>query len=248
MRLFYLLLFFLSNHFIVNAQFLEGEITYESKVNIHKNIPDEMAHMKDQIPEFRTSKNTLLFNQKESYFFAKKEEASEADGDPSPRRRFRRFGGNREEVKLYTDLTTKNSLESREFFGKKFLISGSPNEYQWKFSGKTKQVGSYLCQQAVHQDSTGSIEVWFTPMIPIPAGPQNYLGLPGMVLHVDIDEGSRIITAIEVINKEIEDGTIIQPDEGEEITREAFRELMAEKRKEMEQEFGDRRRMWRPRH
>lgn len=247
MRYSYLLLIFLTSSISINAQFLNGEITYETKVNLHKNLPDEMAHMKDEIPEFRTNKNTLLFTQGESYYFAKKEEVSGND-DPNPRRRFRRFGGNREEVKLYTDLKTKTSLESREFFGKKFLITGSPNDYQWKFSGKTKQVGSYLCQQAIHQDSTENIEVWFTPMIPVPAGPQNYLGLPGLVLHVDIDEGSRVITAIEVMNKDIKEGTIIQPDEGEEITREAFRELMIVKRKEMEQEYGSRRRMWRPRH
>lgn len=227
----------------IAAQFTQGEIVYESKVNIHKNLPDEMAHMKDEIPEFRSSKHILNFTQTESYFYRKKENASEGNTSRQSRR-FRRMGRSRDNTKLYTDLASRISLESKEFFGKQFLIEGEASNYKWKFTGKSKQVGSYLCQQAIHQDTSQNIEVWFTPMIPVSAGPENFTGLPGLILHVDINDGDRIITAMEVNNQEITEGTIVKPTEGKAISRADYRKMTKEKMKEMEQEYGGKRRRW----
>lgn len=232
----------------VGAQFSQGQIIYENKVDLHMNIPDEMAHMKDMIPPYRTSKHILQFTPTESYFYKEENEVSEdEDLNSSRRRRWTRRMGSGEDVKLYTDLTTRVSLESREFFGKKFLISGDANDYKWKFTGDSKQVGSYFCQKAVHTDTTGTIVVWFTPMIPVSAGPENYTGLPGLILHVDINDGQRIITALEVENIEISADAIIKPTEGESITRKDYRTMTRKKMKEMEEEYGGqsgRRRMW----
>ena len=235
------ILFLLS--FSLSAQFSQGEIVYESKINVHKNLPDEMAHMKDEIPEFRTSKHILNFTPTESYFYRKRETATEA-APSGIRGRGMRGRRNRDNTKLYTDLTTRISLESKEFFGKQFLIEGESSNYKWKFTGKSKQVGSYFCQQAIHQDTTEKVEVWFTPMIPVSAGPENFTGLPGLILHVDINDGDRVITALEVGNKEIEEGSIVKPTEGKPISRTEYREMTREKMKEMEQEYGGKRRGW----
>ena len=249
MRSLYFLFFCTTFSVVVQAQFTQGQIVYENKVDMHRNIPDERAHLKEMIPPYRTSQHILQFTPKESYFYRKAEEISADEDINSARRRrwTRRMGGGQDEVKLYTDLATRVSLESREFFGKKFLISGEANDFKWKFTGDSKQVGSYFCQKAIHTDTTGTIVVWFTPMIPVPAGPENYTGLPGLILHVDINEGERIITALEVNNIEISPDAIIKPTEGEPITRKDYRIMTREKMKEMEDEYGgqsSRRRMW----
>jgi GLPGLI family protein len=228
--------------FTADAQFTEGEIIYESKVNLHRNLPERMEPMKSQIPEFRTSKHVLQFTNQESYFFRKQNTEAEQGEFNADRRRFRRMGGGRDDVKLYTDLSTRISLESREFFGKKFLIEGEANDFKWKFTGESKQVGSYLCQKAIHRDTSMMVEAWFTPMIPVAAGPENFTGLPGLILHVDINEGERVITAMEVNNTKVDASAIVKPTEGEQISRADYRVMTREKMKEMREEYGGDRR------
>ena len=43
------------------AQMKEGKISYERKINMHRNLPD--PQMKSMIPEFRTDKFELIFNE-----------------------------------------------------------------------------------------------------------------------------------------------------------------------------------------
>lgn len=48
-------------------------------------------------------------------------------------------------------------------------------------------------------DKTGKVYLWYTPDIPIPAGPNRYVGLPGLVLKVTYEK-----TNTEIIAKNIE--------------------------------------------
>ena len=131
-------------------------------------------------------------------------------------------------------------MDSRNLFGKDFLIEGERNPIKWKITGEQKQVGSYLCQKATFQDSTANIVAWFTPMIPVAAGPNQYNGLPGMMLHMDFDEGIRQITATNIELKALEDGAITKPSKGKKVTEEEFNTMREEKIKEREEEFGGR--------
>ncbi len=230
------LVLFLASTASLSAQFNQGEILYESKLNVHKNLPPEMEAMKDRIPEYRTSNHILLFNQEVSMYSNKPREQKEENNEFRRRRR----RGNQENDKVFHSISTGEMIESKDFFGKKFLIKGDKKTYKWQFTGKSKQVGDYLCQQAVHKDSTSNIEVWFTPMIPVATGPEDFSGLPGLILHVDIDDGTRVISAANIISKELVENAIEKPTEGKEITREEFRTLSKEKRKEMKELYGDR--------
>ncbi len=234
-----LLCLFLFNTAI--GQMLEGTIVYEEKINIHKNLPPEAEAMKANIPEFRTSNHFLYFNKEESFYTPKKEENKEREFRAgSGRRGGPRVRGGRNRSKIYTNLADKTTKSSQDLFGKQFLVSGEADAHKWKISGEQKQVGSYLCQKATLQDSTMNMEVWFTPMIPVSAGPGRYGGLPGLILHIDIDEGSRQITAQDIVLESLEEGLIIEPTEGEKISKEEYQKLREEKMKEMQAEFGGR--------
>lgn len=219
------------------SQVTEGEIIYETKVDLHRNIPDEMAGMKDRIPPYRTSKDILVFT-KEEAIFKQYKDPNDVEQAPTPGRGGFRFRNRNNQNELYRNLSDGTSVNSQEFFGKKFLINGTTSNLKWKMTGQTKQVGDYFCQKAIYQDTTQEIVVWFSPMIPVTAGPDNYGGLPGMILYVNINDGERIITALEINQKEISAGTIEQPTEGEVITMEDFEKLREEKMAEMREEFG----------
>jgi len=243
----YLILFisFLSFSTLALSQNNQGEIIYEEKVNIWKNLPPEMEGMKESIPEFRTSKSSLLFTGEETFYSPKertkeeKEKARERRAGEGRRGRGRRGGRNRgSKEKSYFNLADNTVKSSSDFFGKQFLITGPPKTYKWKITGKQKQVGEFLCQEATYQDSTETIKAWFTPMIPVAAGPNKYCGLPGMILHMDFNDGSRMITAIDVQLKEIDATLIVEPTEGKKVSREEFEKIREEKMEEMKQEYG----------
>lgn len=233
---------------ILMSQNNSGEIVYLDKINIHKSLPPEMEAMKERIPEFRESKKILYFNGTEALYINKPKDETEKAEQQEFRgegrrggRRGGRFGRNNNN-QYYTSITNGTSVDSRNFFGKDFLIEGEREALKWKITGDQKQVGSYLCQKATFQDSTNNIVAWFTPMIPVATGPDNYFGLPGMILHLDFDSGIRQITATDISLKELEESKIVKPTKGKKVTQEEFTKIRTEKEKEMEEEFGGRRR------
>jgi len=234
------LLLFASLFCFVNgfSQNIEGSITYEDKRNIHKSLPPEMEAMKDRIPEFRTSENILHFTKEEAVYKSVPKEKKKNEEFRGERRGRRGWGRQNENNVYYTNLGEKQSIDSRDFFGKKFLIAGARESKKWKMTGDQKMVGDYLCQKATFSDSTENIVVWFTPMIPVSTGPSDYFGLPGLILHVDINEGERLITAQGIELKPLEEGTIVRPTEGKNISSEEFAELRDKKMEEMRQERG----------
>lgn len=219
------------------SQINEGTIIYEEKFNIHQGLPPEMEAMKDRIPEYRIHKKILTFKNNESLYKAYKDEAEEKPQEFDNRRR---RWGNREDIdELYTDLSDFSSIDRKSFFGKEFLIEGERDIPKWKITAEQKQVGSYLCQKAILKDSTDVTVAWFTPMIPVQAGPDDFIGLPGTVLHIDFNDGLRTITA-QTISLEPLSEDITRPDKGKKVTKEEFEKLREEKMKEREQEFGGR--------
>lgn len=235
---FFALLFFTA--FSMAGQNNEGRIIYEDKYNIHKNLPPRMEAMKDRIPEFRSSKKELIFKVDEALYKAYVETTEKPQEFKGEGRRYR-WGSRGENNEYYTNVSSMSSVDRREFFGKEFLIEGERDKLPWKITTEQKQVGSYLCQKAILQDSTSTTIAWFTPMIPVAAGPDDFYGLPGMILHVDVDEGTRFITAqsieLKVLDQEIE-----RPSKGKKVTKEEFEKIREEKMKEIEQEYGGNRR------
>ena len=225
-----------------------GIITYEDKFNVHKSLPEEMADFKDRIPEFRATKKVLVFSGQEGFYSTKKKEAGEISEETN--REFRgeghgmrmRFGGRggNNNNEFYTNIKESTSIDKRDFFGKEFLIEGERVPLKWKITADQKQVGSYLCQKAVYQDSTQNLVAWFTPMIPVSTGPDDYFGLPGLILHIDIDDGSRTITATEIQLQALEEGVIVKPTKGKKVTQDEFDKIREEKMEEMKQENGGR--------
>lgn len=221
------------------AQNNSGTILYTQKVNLHMNLPIEMEGMKDRIPEFRESKHKLSFAEGKVLYEGIKNEEQEAERAKKGDRRGRRgFRGGRDQSKRFVDLNTNSVIATKDLMGKKFLVTGTPEKYKWKMTGKSKQVGSYLCQEATWQDSTTQIVAWFTPMIPVQAGPDDYTGLPGVILHMNINDGEKEITATDVKLEEVDPITLIAPTEGEKVSQEEWTKIREEKMKEMEKEYG----------
>jgi len=148
MKLLVILSFVLFGSFTISfAQMKEGKIVFERVMNMRRNITD--PQMRAMIPESRTDKFELLFNQQSSLFKSIIEEEA-----PDP---FANNGGDRGGPRMmfrmpstttYTDLKTLMQYEARSFFEKDFLVIDSVRQISWKISEETKIIAKHLCKKA----------------------------------------------------------------------------------------------------
>ena len=112
------------------AQVKEGKLIFERKVNMHKMITD--PEMRARIPEFRTDKFELLFNEQASMF---KTIVEEEAPDPFANSGGGGGGGMRFNFRMptantFTDIAKQMQYEERAFFEKEFLIVDSIKQYK----------------------------------------------------------------------------------------------------------------------
>lgn len=221
----------------------EGTIKYDRVIKIDIELPPEMESMRDQIPTENTTQMELRFNGIESTWKAAAEQ--ENDGNT---RGFNRGGMRimmtRARDQNVTWINHEEGLmtERRDFMGRTFLIKDDQPMFAWKLTGEQSEFDGYVVHRATAVRDSSSIEAWFAPEIPVSVGPGPFGGLPGAILVLTIDDGKTTFTAKEVLLGELEEGGIVEPEDGREVSQEEFDEIMEEKRKEMEAQFGNRRR------
>ncbi|MDY0088788.1 MAG: GLPGLI family protein [Flavobacteriaceae bacterium] len=79
------------------------------------------------------------------------------------------------------------------------------------------------------------VTAWYTPDIPVGNGPENYWGLPGLILEVN--DGKTIILCSKIVLNPKEKKEIKAPRKGQVVTEKEYDEIVAKKMKEM-QEMG----------
>lgn len=85
---------------------------------------------------------------------------------------------------------------------------------------------------------TIKVTAWYTPQIPINHGPDEFWGLPGLILEVNADQTSILCSKI-VMNPE-QKFTIEAPDKGRIISRSDYNETVKLKMKEMREMYRGR--------
>ncbi|HQV35026.1 MAG TPA: GLPGLI family protein [Flavobacterium sp.] len=75
------------------------------------------------------------------------------------------------------------------------------------------------------------VTAWYTPDIPINQGPENYWGLPGLILEVN--EGKTIILCSKIVMNTKEKKEIKAPSKGKEVTQAEYDKIVTEKMAEM---------------
>lgn len=87
---------------------------------------------------------------------------------------------------------------------------------------------------------TIEVVAWYTPQIPVNQGPDDYWGLPGLILEVNADRTVILCTKI-ILNPEQKE-TIDQPKKGEVVTQAEYTEITTKKMEEMREMYGGRNR------
>jgi len=233
------------------SQQKEGRVVYERilQMQIRINDGNDMDH---NLPQTRTDKFELLFGNNQSLWQVSDEETPPEEG-PTGGVQIRMFGGGTDDISFY-DFTNGTSIEQREMFDKKFIISDSIKKLGWKLSGETKTILNHVCQKATSQrigtrtmmnmdngkmerkevSDTSHIIAWFTTDIPIAAGPAEYQNqLPGLILEIDINNGRQVFKAVEISAK-TDIAAIKPPRSGKKVTRNEFQKETQKMMDEME--------------
>ncbi len=142
--------------------------------------------------------------------------------------------------KVFYDFGEKEKTEQLEFMTRNFLISESIENKAWKLTNKRIKVQNYICQSAELKRGEDTITAMFSPEIPVSAGPDEFFGLPGLILAIEIN-GETAFMATSINLTPPQKGVLSKPDDGKKVTREEFAKTVEEKVKEYKENRGRRR-------
>lgn len=83
------------------------------------------------------------------------------------------------------------------------------------------------------------ITAWYSPEIPVNQGPENYWGLPGLILEVN--DGKTTILCSKIVLNTKDKVDIKAPTKGKEVTQKEFDETVKKKMEEMQEMFRNNR-------
>jgi len=237
------------------AQGLTGRAYYKSssafkfEMDSSKMAPEQMAEIQAQLKKQMEREYVLSFTPIESNW----KQVESLGGGPATAS----SGGmtmvintGSQDRILYKNIAEQAYEQEQDVMGKEFLIKDALEPAEWELTGETKKIGNYTAQKATYSRiidsqrfSTGMTEMekvkdtiqvvaWFTPDIPVPHGPENFFGLPGLILEIQNSGRTLICEKIE-LNPSAEPVAIVRPKRGKEVTREEFRTIQEESMKQM---------------
>ena len=246
--------FFLLGNLVL-AQGLTGRAFYKSSSQIKLSMdstkinPEQIAEIQAQLKKQMERDYVLSFTLTESNW----KQVESLGGGPatasSGGMQIMINTGSQDRV-LYKNLAEQTYIQEQEMMGKDLLIKDNLEPVEWELTGESKKIGNYQAQKAIYariidsqRFSTGMTEMesvkdtiqvvaWFTPEIPVPHGPENYFGLPGLILELQSEGRTLICEKIE-LNPSKEPVEIQIPKKGKEVTREEFRAMQEESMKQM---------------
>ena len=226
----------------LRAQGSQGVITYEMKVNLHRNLPPGREDMKSMLPEFSTTRYALTFSETQSLYktLVDEEDDVASFNGGNGRMMMMRRAMNQE---IFTDQENQMVTARQEVMGKEYLIEDTLKVSPWKFGSETRTINGYVCRMAYYTDESRpdrkqEVTAWFTDKLRPFLGPERFNSLPGAVLAVDVNGGERVIVVKSVEVRELKKNEMKKPSSGTRVTGAEFRKLMQERMKEMRGQGG----------
>jgi GLPGLI family protein len=187
---------------LLHAQFVtRGKIEYERKVNLHRQYEGEewAEQMKENIPQFYTNFFNLTFTEAKSLYGPGKEVEQQKLGWSTPP------GGNNA---VYQDYKTKMVTATKEIYEQRFIIEDTLRHLRWRMGNEIRTIAGYKCRKAVTRiyDSV-YVVAFYTEDIAVSGGPEQFGGLPGMILELAVPRlyTTWVATKVETIAVKDED-------------------------------------------
>lgn len=166
-----------------------GKLTFERKVaqvslmeNLYENGGADniwITEMKKVFPRIVTDYYTLEFNNNSTLFKVEKENLDNKymlDGlKPS------------DQNYVYQDFNQNMTTMSKGIFENEYLVKDSLRKFQWKITGEVRDIAGFECKKALTKINDSVVVVaFYTDQIIVKGGPENFNGLPGMILGLAV--------------------------------------------------------------
>ena len=198
---------------IIYAQNFQGKATYKtsrkSNVNLgndkNSQITDEMRAQFQARLRKMNQKTFILEFDKTTSLYKEEEKLNAPNLKPKGTRVVvMNLGGSGKGSIYYKNIKDKSFAKQTEIMGKVFLVKDQLPKYDWKMTTEVKNIGKYTCYKATYTEEvenkkmsfvngemkekvtkeTKVTTAWYTLEIPISNGPDDYQGLPGLILEL----------------------------------------------------------------
>jgi GLPGLI family protein len=218
--------------------------------------PDIIKELQEKIKRENEKIFTLIFDKNASSY---KEEGKLSNGESFMTSNINATGLH------YKNINDKFYMVEKESLSKEFLIKETLLELNWKLTQESKKIGDYLCYKATaikklndsdagflrekkvkkdvktsfiddkEQPTEVLVTAWYTPDIPVSQGPENYWGLPGLIL--EIQNGKTVILCTKVVLNTKEKKEIKIPNKGKLVSQKQYEDIVAKKKAEINSNF-----------
>lgn len=196
MKILSFLFIFLSSY-LAQAQSIEGTIRYVRTSNwakqmaatsyISKQQKERIAYMWGNRSEWKMYTYLNIKSSETKY----NDPFESVDGDHDG------YSWRKDKFMIFRNYEKNTIRDIIDQSGKTYLVEDSISAPNWKVMNDMKEVAGHLCMNAMIQDSLREqkIVAWFALDMPLSGGPERFCGLPGLILEVDINDGSLVISA-----------------------------------------------------
>lgn len=157
----------------------KGSIVYERKVQLHKLLEgnDWAKDFVTKGPKFYISNFELLFSRDTTTYLPMEEDERQPGGRFVPCR----------QNEVYSFLPSATTTVRKKIWDDTYLISDSAKTYQWKMVNETRKIAGVDCRKAttIIYDSI-FVVAFYAETLPLSAGPEQFGGLPGVILGLVI--------------------------------------------------------------
>ena len=165
-----------------------GRITYERKtgqMTMLESIQDPgednmwVNELKKVMPRIVTDVYTLDFSPERTHYTLEKENAENKYAVMTLKPSASNY--------VLQDLVRRKTTMSRSVFENDYAVSDNMQTYPWKLTGETREIAGFECRKAITRICDSVVVVaFYTDEITVPGGPENFNGLPGMILGIAV--------------------------------------------------------------
>ncbi len=196
-----------------------GNITYERKIQMHK-ILEANTWFKgnlDNVPKFYISQFELRFNPDTMIY-------SKSGEDEPNSSSWAVYAKDNEIVSL---LNSHQAIMKKNVWNDSYLIKDTLRSYKWKLVNETRKIAGIECKKAttILNDSMYII-AFYAENIAVSGGPEQFNGLPGMILGVVIPRLHVSYYAQKVVVNEKQNLTLPKQRIKSSMSRKEFQEMI----------------------
>jgi len=188
-------------------------------------------------PQYKNIKENVILQEQE--FFGK----SFLVRDSLPKLEWK-LGNETKQIGQYTcfKATTTKPVDEMDFMSMRRRNRGGDQKKDEKKEGEdtvdTTKTKSEDIFDAVEVPKFVIVTAWYSPQIPVSAGPADYHGLPGLILEIQADK--TVILCTKIVMNPAQKDAIDKPEKGDVVTREEYNKIMKDKIEEMREKYGGR--------